>query len=146
VNLRHAAWFWLAFIAAIMRPGIAAEPPLSRAFLLDEPPLAARLAGIDGEWNLSFQTSGKVRVVAAEGLAYWGRHRDVESGPQILLIDGSLIRADVLKIDHKSLILGDATGWAADYGTTARFRARRSGLFFISRRLATWPVMSSATS
>jgi hypothetical protein len=80
------------------------------AYLVNEPALAARLASIDAEWNISFRAGDKLRVVSAKDLAYWGRYRDVESGPQIVLNDGSLIRADVLQLDAKSLILGDATG------------------------------------
>jgi len=86
----------------------AAAEPL--AFLVGEDSLPARLTSIDAQWNISFRTGDKVRVVPARDLAYWGRYRDAEAGPQILLRDGSVIRADVLKLDDKSLILGDATG------------------------------------
>src|SRR5437870_9168428 len=55
------------------------------AFPLSEPPFPAQLAGIDREWNLSFKSAGKVRVVAAADLAYWGRYREVEAGPQVIL-------------------------------------------------------------
>jgi len=79
-------------------------------FPISETPFPAQLAGIDREWNLSFKTAGKVRVVAAADLAYWGRYRDVEAGPQIILADGGVIRADVLLLDDKQLLLGDATG------------------------------------
>lgn len=89
-------------------PILSAAEPL--AFLVGEDSLPARLASIDTQWNISFRTGDKVRVVPARDLAYWGRYRDAEAGPQILLRDGSLIRADVLKLDDKSLILGDATG------------------------------------
>ncbi|HMC10269.1 MAG TPA: hypothetical protein VKH44_03225, partial [Pirellulaceae bacterium] len=80
------------------------------AFPVAEPPFPAQLAGIDREWNLSFKTAGKVRVVAATDLAYWGRCRDAEAGPQIILADGGVIRADALLIDDKQLVVGDATG------------------------------------
>src|SRR5262249_22992028 len=80
------------------------------AFPVAEAPFPAQLVGIDREWNLSFKTAGKVRVVAASDLAYWGRYHDVEAGPQIVLADGSVVRADVLQLDEKRLVLGDATG------------------------------------
>jgi hypothetical protein len=80
------------------------------AFPLDEPPWAAQLAGIDAQWNISLKTAGKIRVVRAGDVAYWGRYRDVEGGPQILLTDRSVIRSDVLQLDERQLILGDATG------------------------------------
>jgi hypothetical protein len=96
--------------AAIFFGGAYARAAEPTAHLLDEPPLAARLAGIDREWNLSFAADGKVRVVPAKDLATWGRYRDASSGPQILLAGGGVIRADVLKLDDDSLVLGDATG------------------------------------
>ena len=48
--------------------------------------------------------------MAAADLAVWGHATDAQSGPQILLADGSLIRADVLKLDERSLVVGDASG------------------------------------
>src|SRR5262245_24744758 len=80
------------------------------AFPIAEAPFPAQLAGIDREWNLSFRTAGKVRVVAAADLACWGRIRDVEAGPQIVLADGGMVRADVLLFDEKQVVVGDATG------------------------------------
>ena len=86
-----------------------AEKPVM-AFPVAEAAFPAELAGIDREWNLSFKTAGKVRVVAAADLAYWGRIRDVEAGPQVVLADGGMIRTDALLIDEKQVVLGDATG------------------------------------
>jgi hypothetical protein len=94
-------------IALAAGPARAADPT---AFLIDEPPLSARLAGIDREWNVSFRVGERVRVVPIKDLAYWGRYADVESGPQILLAGGGVIRADVLSLDDRALVLGDATG------------------------------------
>jgi len=85
-----------------------AEP--AQAFPALEPPFAGRLVGIDREWNLSFRAENKVRVLAASDLAYWGRHRDVEAGPQFVLADGGVVRADLLLLDEKQVVLGDATG------------------------------------
>lgn len=87
--------------------GRGAEP---LAFPIAEPPFAAQLAGIDAQWNISLKAAGKIRVVRAANLAYFGRYRDVEAGPQLLLADGGVIRADLLKLDERELVLGDATG------------------------------------
>jgi hypothetical protein len=100
-------WSWLAAPLLLCLQATAAEP---LAFPLDEPHFAARLASIDAEWNIQLRIGDKLRVVAAKDLAYWGRYREVEQGPKILLTDGSLIRADVLSLDDKEVILGDATG------------------------------------
>src|SRR5688572_24498154 len=74
-----------------------AEKPVM-AFPVAEVAFPAELAGIDREWNLSFKTVGKVRVVAAADLAYWGRIRDAEAGPQVVLADGGMIRAGAVSV------------------------------------------------
>jgi NPCBM/NEW2 domain-containing protein len=94
----------------LMPMAVSRAQVIPLAFPLSQPPFPAQLAGIDREWNLSFKTAGKLRVVAAADLAYWGRYRDVEAGPQLILADGGMIRADPLLLDDKQLVLGDATG------------------------------------
>jgi hypothetical protein len=98
-----------ALVALQLAAGLAAESA-SRAFPVGEAPFAGQLAGIDREWNLSFKTASKVRVIRATELAYWGQWRDVELGPQIILSDGGIVRADVLLIDESQVFIGDATG------------------------------------
>jgi hypothetical protein len=78
----------------------------------NEAALPAVLAGIDREWNFSFSTGGRIRVLAAADLAYFGRYRDAESGPQIVLADGGVVRADLLRADLERFVIGDATGLA----------------------------------
>lgn len=103
---------FVALCAIVLANGLSADDSLPLAFAIGEPPLAAQLSGIDPEWNFSFRAGGKVRVIAAADLAYWGRYRDVEAGPQILLTDGGIIRADVLLIDESQVVVGDASGLA----------------------------------
>ena len=97
----------LAYVIVCLGKACAAEP---LAFPFDEPPFASQLASIDPEWNIQFRIGDKLRVIDAQDLAYWGRYRESEQGPQIILTDGSVIRADVLLLDDKQLVLGDATG------------------------------------
>jgi hypothetical protein len=82
--------------------------------LVSEAPFSARLAGIDRQWNISFRTgergAERVRVVPAAEMTTWGHWRDAEAGPQVLLTDGGLVRADVLHLDGESLVIGDASG------------------------------------
>jgi hypothetical protein len=99
---------WLAAYVFVCLQGASGADPL--AFPLDEPPFAAQLASIDAEWNIHLRIGDRLRVVAAKDLAYWGRYREVDQGQKILLTDGSLIRADVLLLDNKQVVLGDATG------------------------------------
>jgi hypothetical protein len=105
--LRLAGLFVATALGAAI--GRSADPPPA-AFLVGEPSFPAHLSAIDSEWNVTFRTGDKLRVVPAKDLAYWGRWREVEAGPQILLKGGGLVRADVLKLDERSLVLGDATG------------------------------------
>ncbi|MDX1946414.1 MAG: NPCBM/NEW2 domain-containing protein [Pirellulaceae bacterium] len=90
-------WIPGLFFLLLAVPLVSAEP-------------AERLLKVDPDWTLHLQSGGETRAVAAADLGTWGEWREVESGPQILLTDGSLIRADVLKLDDKSLVVGDATG------------------------------------
>src|SRR3954465_9452162 len=102
----------LVLNCAVAAVNLVAADSLPLAYPIGEPPLAARLSGIDPEWNFSFRSGGKVRVIAAADLAYWGRYRDTEAGPQIVLTDGGIVRADVLLLDDKRIVLGDASGLA----------------------------------
>jgi hypothetical protein len=88
--------------------GAAEEAPL--VFAIDEKPFVAELAGIDAEWNLTFKTADKLRVIAAGDLSYFGRYRDQESGPQLVLVDGSVLRTDLLHFDGQKFVIGDASG------------------------------------
>jgi len=101
---------FLAAWLAVSGPVMAAAADGDVAYPIAERPFQAELASIDREGNISFRTGGKVRVVAAADLAYWGRYRDGEAGPQFMLADGGLVRADLLLFDSQQLILGDATG------------------------------------
>jgi hypothetical protein len=110
VDLLWTLRYALAVGFLLMPVAVSPAQSIPLAFPVSEPFFPAQLAGIDREWNLSFKTAGRVRVVAAAELAYWGRYRDVEAGPQIVLADGGLMRADVLVVDEKRLVVGDATG------------------------------------
>jgi hypothetical protein len=98
----------IVFVAVAATVAEAQSAPV--AFPVAEPSFPAQLANIDREWNVSFKAGGKVRVVAAADLAYWGRYRDAEAGPQIVLADGGVIHADLLLLDDNRLVVGDATG------------------------------------
>ena len=88
----------------------AEEKSLPIAILASGERLPARLAGIGRQLQLAFRGKEATTEVAADDLVRWGRYRDVESGPQIVLSDGSLIVGDVLDIGPKEITIGDATG------------------------------------
>lgn len=93
--------------AALVTAASGAEHP---AYLVSEAPLPATLTSIDAQWNVTFGAGNKLRVVAARELIVWGRWRETEVGPQILLEDGGIVRADALRLDATSLVVGDGTG------------------------------------
>lgn len=103
--------FSLVVIVAIALPLLAiAAGPLPLAHPVRGEPFAAKLAGIDPDWNISLATDGKERVLALPDLALWGSYRDASAGPQLLLADGSIVLADVLDLGTDSVTIGDATG------------------------------------
>lgn len=97
-------------VAIAMPLGTFAAEPLPLAYPVRGEPIAAKLAGIDPDWNISLATDGKERVLAANDLALWGNYRDASTGPQLLLADGSIVLADVLDLGTDSVTVGDATG------------------------------------
>jgi hypothetical protein len=107
-------WFiraWL--VGAIVLVGISAAPgedASQRVTFVDRHPVNGPLVGIDSEWNLKFQVGEKISVVPIRDLIYWGSYRDQESGPQILLTDGSVVRADLLELGPDTITIGDASG------------------------------------
>ena len=84
--------------------------PLPVAYPVRGKPFAAKLTGIDPDWNISLASDGKERVLAASDLALWGNYRDASTGPQLLLADGSMLVADVLDLDADKVTVGDASG------------------------------------
>jgi hypothetical protein len=102
--------FLLAAVVALMLPRLAiGAEPLPLAHPLRGEPFPAKLAGIDSEWNISLATEGKERVLAASDLALWGSYRDVSTGPQLFLADGSVVVADVLDLGADNVTVGDAS-------------------------------------
>src|SRR5688572_31506809 len=79
----------------------AAEGPVH---LTTESPFTATLDSIDGDGNITFRAADKLRVVSPRELTWWGRYADGPSGPLLMLQDGSIIRADLLKLDETSLV------------------------------------------
>src|SRR5690349_6283859 len=98
---RSIAFVTLAWlVCSLLTTSVAARAPAprptvptteARATFVDQPSETCELVGIDAEWNLKFQIGGKVRVVPSRELISWGTYRDREGGPQLLLVDGSVV-------------------------------------------------------
>lgn len=78
-------------------------------FPLDEPPFHATLWGVDAEGHVTLRTGDKLRVLAADELAYYGHWQETDAGPQVFLTDGSCLRADLLSLDDQRVVIGDAS-------------------------------------
>lgn len=94
------AWTWLAcasFAHAQVAIPVSGEP------------FAAEFAGLDDRQNLKLKVGNKLRILPEAELIRWGAWQDVETGPQVILAMGGVIRADVLSLDEANLILGDGS-------------------------------------
>jgi hypothetical protein len=89
--------------------GYAAPPAaLPGAVPVDGPPFKARLLGVDANWGLTFEgatESAKPKQMAAEDLCWWGRFVEPRGQTQILLVDGTLIAADVAEMNKERALL-----------------------------------------
>ena len=92
-----------ASLAPVTTVGTAAET--RRAVLADGPPFDAVLDGFEDGGRIRFSVAGETRIVQTADLAGWGTRRDAVRGPQVLLTDGSLLIADVLRLDEEHLTL-----------------------------------------
>jgi hypothetical protein len=94
-----------------------AAPPvgLPDAVPVEGAAFKARLRTVDADWRLTFDgslaASAPKEMVAAD-LCWWGRWAEPRGQTQILLIDGSLIVADVAGMDKEQAVLDWKSGGA----------------------------------
>jgi len=71
-----------------------------------------RLARIDEDWNITFDTGERRHVLAANDLIRWGEFRDREIGPLVVLADGGIIVADrEVRIEADRLTVSSRRLW-----------------------------------
>jgi hypothetical protein len=63
----------------------------------------AALLAIDAEWQLTFGSGDKRRVLPAAELVRWGSWADARRGPVLVLADGGRLVADVFEADKERL-------------------------------------------
>jgi hypothetical protein len=83
--------------------------PLPLAIPISGEPFAAELTGFDSQQNLKLKVGNKLRIMPAADLLRYGSWNDVETGPQIILASGGIVRADVLSLTPEHVIIGDAS-------------------------------------
>ncbi len=87
----------LLFVAASAR---AADPT---AITADGQTLSAALIAADAQWQLTFSRGGKRQTMPAAELVRWGTFAEPARGPVLVLADGGLLPAEVVKIDKERL-------------------------------------------
>jgi hypothetical protein len=87
------------------RVGWAAESaPFGDAVLVDASPFKGRVQSIDAKGVIAWQLlSGDVKKSALADLCWWGQWLEPRAQSQVVLVDGSLIAADVISIDKEHL-------------------------------------------
>jgi hypothetical protein len=91
-------WLTVATLFAAAR----AAPPT--AVPVDGDPFAARLSAVNASWRITFDASGREKVLAAEDLVRWGDCPDVSPSPLLILADGSLLVADLIEADGQTVL------------------------------------------
>jgi hypothetical protein len=82
----------------------AAAPVIAPVVVpVDGKPFRAALAGVDAQWQLTFRSDEKRLVLPAAQLVLWGTCREPARGPMLLLADGGLLVADILRADKETL-------------------------------------------
>ncbi|HEX4000043.1 MAG TPA: NPCBM/NEW2 domain-containing protein [Pirellulales bacterium] len=80
---------------------------------VDGAPFEARLRTVDADWRLTFAgpaaTAAPKQMPAAD-LCWWGRWAEPHGQTQVLLVDGSLIVADIADIDKQRALLDWSSG------------------------------------
>lgn len=106
-------WFSKCALGLLIVFFMIARSPAQTALAIpvEGEPFVAEFAGFDSQQNIKFKIGNKLRIMPAAELVRWGDYRDVETGPQIVLASGGVLRADVLSLRSETqLIVGDASG------------------------------------
>jgi len=64
----------------------------------------SRLVAVDASWQLTLETDGARRTMPAAELVRWGACRSTPEGPLVVLGDGSVLSAEVLRFDKKTVV------------------------------------------
>ena len=70
---------------------------------VDGKPFAARLEAVGNGWVISFVGNDGRRHVPVAELVRWGEPAEIERAPVVVLADGGVLAADVLKADKEEL-------------------------------------------
>lgn len=95
----------LSLLCLALAAGRLSAAEMPQAVPVDGPRFAAALAGADADWRLTLRGGDKPTVLPAADVLIWGRFAEPSRGPLVLLADGSLVVADVFRIDKDHVTL-----------------------------------------
>lgn len=108
-------WVVVLAVMLFLAPLAAVAQQSPEARLADGSAVRGQFAGLESGNAMLFQGALQQSSVPRENLLSWGGWRDSERGPQIHLIGGDLLRADILRLARGMLTIGDAS----DFGRVA---------------------------
>ena len=66
-------------------------------------PVSATVEELKPDWSVSVKVDADPRELERSEYVLWGTYSDVERSPQVLLTDGTVLVADIVRIDDKSV-------------------------------------------
>ena len=104
--MRRFAFFNLHFALAVLAHAIVPQLAWADAPLVvptDGESFRAELSAVDADWHVTFRTGQRQRTVPAADLLCWGQCPEQGRGGALVLADGSLVAAEVVAADRKTL-------------------------------------------
>jgi hypothetical protein len=100
-----------AILAWSITAAAVAERPWPQVVPVEGAPLAAKLIRVDANEKAAFQLqSGSEKELELRDICRWGAFAEPGADPQTVLVDGSLISADIVSLDKDRVTLA----WGAD--------------------------------
>lgn len=112
--MKHRLCYLVAMFFAFALPVVAAgqtgRVQLAKA-LTEAEPFEARFETLTAENEFVFRSGDTVHTIPYDEFVYWGRYRDDDRGPKILLTDGSLLCNFHLLALNDETIIFDSSLW-----------------------------------
>ena len=79
------------------------EAAIRRVVPVEGRPFPAALLSVERGWKIAFRSGKTTRSLSAGEIVKWGSPREIEAGPQLLLVDGGRLAAEILAGDQRQL-------------------------------------------
>jgi len=101
----HEALILAAGLLAVADLGASpARAEMPDAVPVEGDPFRAQIVAVDPQWQITLQTAAGPRALPAASLVRWGQCAEWTRGSAVILVDGSLLVADVIAADRESLV------------------------------------------